>query len=383
VSNFGEALADAARSGVCQLLGIPEYINDALERIGFFPFDEARRAIPNFWRNLLCDTDAPPPNSPPFTGGQCECAGYRVTFQRTIAATNDRQVITTQPFPGPITGLFESQESGATFLRLEHGLCSGQQYFGQTRTLVSSTGALSSFGILSVQRTSGQDNCGNPPVVYPPLTPPDVTIPRDVTYENSLGVTVVVPVVFVYARANIDARANITIPFTATVNAGVTFNGTVNLDGSVTINVGSSVPSGRPKDPRKSPCDDIAIPVEDPSPDPTDSDQPDNPDRDKEEVIIGVLVTVTSLSNERASLIVQEDNPDIYAPNLGFVQFLCRIGQTSGGWTTDIPVKNRRHLIQCPWDQGAIAVRGTPQPGVEWTLTPVAGYAGIPVQYVS
>lgn len=227
------------------------------------------------------------------------------------------------------------------------------------------------------------DTCGDPDPDYEDLEPGDVTINQDITYNNSAGVSITIPVVLVYARANIDATANITIPFTANINGELEVTGNVNLDGTVNINIGSAGGGDAPKDPRKSPCDDIALPDGEVDEDPTDSDQPPQPDRDAEKVIKGVLVTVTALSNERASTIVQDENPDIYVPSLGHVQFLCRVGETSAAWTSDIPVKNRRNLIQCPWDWGAIDVRGTPQPGVTWQLTPIVGYVGQPVEYVT
>lgn len=382
MSNFSEALADAARSGLCQVLGSAEYINDALQRVGFFPFDAARRAIPNFWRNMLCDTDAPPVPGPPFTGGQCACVSYRVVFTRTVPGSQPQQV-TSQPLAGPILGLVQGTSGNATTFSVRHGVCSGGVQTGTTLTQVSSSSAGTTASIVSIIRVDGQpDNCGNPPPVIRPPNPGDVTVNRNVTYNNSNNVSVTIPVVFVYARATLDVDANITIPFTANINGELNVTGNVNVDGTVNINIGTAGGGSAPKDPRKSPCDDIALPTQPVPTDPTGSEQPPQPDRQREETIIGVLVTVTALSNERASLIVQDDNPDIYAPSLGHVQFLCRVGNTSAAWTSDQPVKNRRNLIQCPWNSGAIAVRGTPQPGVTWTLTPIRGYAGVPVEYV-
>lgn len=383
MSNFTDALADAARSGACQILGIPEYINDTLQRLGAFPFDAARRAIPDFWRRVLCDREAPPAPPPPFTGGQCACASYRVVFTRTLPGGSPTD-ITTAPLTGPILGLVSEVDGDVVRYRVNHGLCSGGVQTGTQLTTVSTSSVGTTASIVSVFRPDGQpDNCGSPAPIINPPDPDDVTVPRDITYENSDGVSVTIPVVFVYARAQVDVNANITIPFTLNVTPTLNVTGTVNVDGTVNFNFGGGNATSLPKDPRKGDCDDIAIPDEEPPDDPTDSDQPPEPEREREEVIRGVLVTVTSLSNERATLIVQNDNPDIYAPSLGFVQFLCRVGDTSAAWTSDQPVKNRRNLIPCPWADGAIAVRGTPQPGVTWTLTPITGYAGIPVDYIA
>lgn len=91
-----------------------------------------------------------------------------------------------------------------------------------------------------------------------------------------------------------------------------------------------------------------------------------------------MLVTVINPgARGRVGTLFQGDNPDIAVPNYGYVNFLCRAGGFQGGWTPDQPVKNGRCFIPCPWDGGAYAVEGTPQPGVEWVLTPV--YAKVPV----
>lgn len=396
MSNFLDALSGAARSGVCQLLGVPEYINDALERINFFPFDAARRAIPNFWRNALCDTPGPVPNPPPFTGGQCQArynySGVLNNFRFSPGCEAIASPFSGGPVWGPLSTSVRSEITTnnlkTNIVRVNHfGTGSFPQSipdFTDIRFASSSRdcpdGVLVSF---NPSRVDGlPDNCGDPDPTYRELEPSDVTINQDITYNSAGGVSITIPVIFVYARAQIDARANIIVPFTANINGELNVTGNVNLNGSVNFNIGTAGGGGSPKDPRKSPCDDITLPDGEVPEDPTNSDKEPRPDRDREQVITGVLVTVNQLLNERASTIVQGENPDIYAPSLGHVNFLCRVGEISGGWTSDLPVKNRRNLIPCPWPEGAVEVRGTPQPGVQWTLTPVFGYAGIPVEYV-
>lgn len=396
MSNFSEALAGAARSGLCQVLAVPEYINDTLERVGFFPFDEARRAVPDFWRNLLCDTPAPDPNPSPFTGGQCSAL---YTVQGAVRTYSPTQCIAaTTPFNfgnywGPIESVgIERAGTGQqgklyNFRFVNYGNGSFPMSIPQTTSLfVGGSGescpdvTLLSFNPIRVDGLP--DNCGNPDPEYRDLEPEDVTVNTAITYQNSLGVEVTIPVTLIYARAQVLALGDVIIPFTLQLSPTVAFNGSVSLGGTVNIYTAPTGPGTTPKDPRKSPCDDIPLPDGEVPEDPTDSDQDPEPDRNSQKVIKGVLVTVNSVENIRASVITQDENPDIYAPSLGFVNFLVRVGTISAGWTTDIPVKNRRHLIQCPWDEGALEVRGTPQPGVVWTLTPVFGYAGRPVEYV-
>lgn len=383
MSNFTEALASGARSAACQLLGLPQYLNDMTTRLSGGTFTPFLGGIPNLWRRALCDTDAPAPSPPPFTGGQCPIL-YKVTFRRNFrrisdGATVDQTLVHGPSLLGPINYFTEVRGTNIFLVAT-----TGQGNVDLTG-YNNDTNETLFLGITSVvPAVAGQsDSCGNPPPNYPPLTPPDVTIPRDIPYTNSDGVDVTIPVVFVFARAVLDVDANVTIPFTLNLTPTLNITGNLNVDGTVNFNFGGGTATTLPKDPRKGDCGDIPG-TDGPVPtDPTNSEQPPEPDRDREETIIGVLVTVTALSNERASLLVQEDNPDIYIPSLGHVQFLCRVGETSAAWTSDQPVKNRRNLIHCPWRDGAIAVRGTPQPGVAWTLTPIRGYAGIPVEYVT
>jgi len=383
MSNFTDALADGARSGLCQLLGLPQYLNDMTTRLSGGTFTPFLGGIPNLWRRALCDTDAPPPNPPPFNGGQCGGL-YNIRFRRRFTSnatgnTNDQTLNAVNPMTGPISQVRRRVGDNDVLVAIGGG--------GAEQILTSVNAVTNNIEILSIVQVipvgGFPDNCGDPSPEYDPLEPEDTRIPRDITYNNNLNVPVIVPVVFVYARAQIDVDANITIPFTVEFSPTLNITGNINVDGSVNFNFGGGTATTRPKDPRKGDCGDIAEPSDQVPIDPTDSDQPPQPDRERDEVIKGVLVTVTSLSNERASLIVQDDNPDIYAPSLGHVQFLCRVGDTSAAWTSDQPVKNRRNLIPCPWTDGAIAVRGTPQPGVTWTLTPIRGYAGVPVEYVT
>lgn len=339
--------------------------------------------IPNLWRRALCDTDAPEPPPPPFTGGQCPSVNYAVTVGIFQGGSLVSQ--TTVTGIGPVLGLRIEEIDNSSPGNPDGKILQAFVRFGGSAEQSAGSGNEDTqIRITNITRPDGlPDNCGDPPPDIDPLEPEDTEIPRDITYNNNLNIPVVIPVVFVYARAQIDVDANITVPFTVNFSPTLNITGTVNVDGTVNFNFGGGTATTRPKDPRKGDCGDIAEPTEEVPVDPTDSEQPPQPDREREEVIIGALVTVTALSNERASLIVQNDNPDIYAPSLGHVQFLCRIGETSAAWTSDQPVKNRRNLIPCPWRDGAIAVRGTPQPGVTWTITPIRGYAGVPVEYVT
>lgn len=382
MSNFLDAATSAVRNAGCQLLGVPTYINDTLQRLGFFPFDAARRAIPDFWRRALCDTDAPDPEPPPFTGGQCPTT-YRVTVRRafrqnTTGNQQNQTGLAAGNFLGPLR-----QERRQVGNNLVLFVIDGNGQETATFSVNNQTNTVLFLGIDGATRLDGQpDDCGDPEPEYDPVEPGDVTYETNITYDNSSGVSVTIPVVLIFARAQLTANANITIPFTLNLTPTLNVTGNLGLDGTVNFNFGGGNSTSLPKDPRKGDCGDIPLPDGEVPEDPTDSDKEPQKERDREVVLKGVLVTVNSLEGFRATQLMQNENPDIYVPNLGFVNFLVRVGEISGGWTGDIPVKNRRHLIECPWSDGAIDVKGTPQPGVTWTLTKVFGYAGTPVEYV-
>lgn len=353
-----------------------------IERVGFPAYNNPLVGVPNFWRNLLCDTPAPLPDPPPFTGGQCPGVLYRVPWVANFRRNSDGQVFNQSGTFLNVLGTVGEQQ-GTAGSQTVVVITSPDGVPRTTAGINEETNTILEQGITNITRMDNQpDVCGDPDPVYEELQPEDVTFDFDITFQNSSNVETTIPVTIIYARAQVLALGVVVIPFTLQLSPTVAFNGSVSLDGTVNIYTAPTGGGSSPKDPRKSPCGDIPLPDGEVPEDPTDSDQDPEPDRDREKVIKGVLVTVNSVENIRASVITQDENPDIYAPSLGFVNFLVRVGTISSGWTGDIPVKNRRHLIQCPWDDGALEVRGTPQPGVVWTLTPVFGYAGQPVEYV-
>lgn len=241
-----------------------------------------------------------------------------------------------------------------------------------------------SIGNISVVRQDGQpDNCGNPDPIPPDPIPTGGLPPVPITFDfapdiNNPSLTVNVTGTAIVLPVFVNAKAEINVPVSLSLNVDnqgdlLELNANINLStGDVSINVGGT-PGNR--DPGQDDCDpDYTEPTEEPPPSPVPVGPTDEPRPEEgEEVIIGVLVTVTSVSNSaKPSVIGQDANPDIYVPSLGHVNFLCRTGAGPvGGWMPDQPVKNRRCLIKCDWDYWAIDVKGTPQPGVTWILTPI------------
>jgi len=95
--------------------------------------------------------------------------------------------------------------------------------------------------------------------------------------------------------------------------------------------------------------DDVPTPITPPS--------PIVPEPETRQLLRGVIVTVTNIPDD-FGLIFQEGNPDIYIPNLGYVNFLIATGNVLS-WSVDLAVKNRRCFIPCPWEGGALRVEGT------------------------
>lgn len=337
---------------------------------------------------LQCDNPIPPPSEPPFTGGQCFTT-YDVSTTATLRINvppSEDTSTRTDRFTGQINGLSEKPNSSSgKDIVLNYTRPDGVQ---QEFTLYGYSGtnaSFTSYGITGIVRVDGlPDNCGDPPVL--PVPPPDpgsnVRTPT-VTYDDKDGNPITISPTIVVGIAYINASAQVIVPIEVNFNAEVSLTANLNIStGGITFSPGSG------SNKRRYPDDncvgdgwddfddggDLPPSAEDPS-----TDEP----KDEEDVIVAVIVTVTSMESGKPTQILQSGNPDIYAPYLGFVNFLIKPANTFGAaWTTDIPVKNRRHFIKCPWDGGAIAVDGTPLPGVEWALTPVRKKVKTPTTFV-
>jgi hypothetical protein len=177
---------------------------------------------------------------------------------------------------------------------------------------------------------------------------------------------------FGYATVNLDGTIN--IPVNARFSLNPEFNGNFNFN----FNTGDVQPDvSNPNAPVPTPCSPPSGIAPDPTiPDPP-VDLPDEPPLDpptdepteREKLLIGCVVT-TSFIEGNESLIVQDLNPNIYAPALGYVNFLIRVGNASA-WTINQFVTNERQFIPCPYDGGAVRVAGTPRYGNLFEVTPV------------
>jgi len=392
-SPLRDSLAGTAKKAVCQALNASEAFGDALV-YAYNSVLGTNLNPPNFAaiaKGLLCSEPAPvvPPGTSRPQGGQCPCVAYRVAGLLTRTTPNTANLtFANVDIWGPIAGFVPTFNSnGRTGYNI---LCRGQTSSPCQPGLVevppgagTGSGDVDQIILTSVIRLDGgPDDCGTgvfpvpvplPPTGLPIVLPPVVivrgpTIAPDIRYSPT--------VIFFQPRFDVDL--NLTVPFEIDTDiqlGPINFNpsGTLNLNtGDVTFNFSNGGPPSLP--PGKGDCEDLDDPVRPVPPrPPTSRPQPVDPDVTESDVLSGVQVTVESITpGNKASIIFQRSNPNIYAPNLGFVQFFAVDSEGEElGWSADIPVKNTFQFIPCPFPDGAKSVTGTPQPGVVWELTPI------------
>lgn len=347
----------------------------------------------------FCNREPSPPPSYPFAGGQCQ-AVYKIdgTAKETLSdgrvidsVWQDRRVW------GPILS-FGYEEQPATGIRVFYCECYGNGNLSNPLTVSTRVGMTSSTTgipdsvsfvatVTSIQRNDGlPDNCGDGPNAPPRnILPPPVDAP-DFVYIDDSGNTINVPLTFAFGLAYLDADLNLNLPVTVNIKPDFDIPVTIAPKFDVVFNLGTGdtvfKPSYPPGDEPPDPSDPDRPDNYEPSPDPPPNNDPSAPDpppppnkNELRRAIVACLVTTTSINTTSGvSQLGQDVNPDVYIPDLGLVSFLIQAGGTSGGWTEDIRVKNRRHFIPCPWPAGAIDVRGTPRPGVNFVVTPIYGY---------
>lgn len=369
-----------------------------------------RYAVPipfvyEWWRSN-CNEEPPPqpslvPIPPPFTGGQCPTM-YRVNYTNylfNVDPQTGQRLTTTRasgPFNadgmGPFSGTYSTKDppapangnQGAERIFLNFASNDVQIFFGGIFPIGNGSD-YSHTVINSVTRLDGQpDNCGSPPTTLPPAQPPpNPEINYNFDYTDSSGNTVNVDARINIGPFTINSNNQVSVPFTISYapDYSTSFHGAFNSDGEMEFNFGDSnynfggTPGCQPNP-------DNFVPDADTPDDVTGSDEPPDPEEDDPTPVIRGCIVTTTVIPEHQSIIYQDDNPDIMIPRLGNVQFLIAIGNRAA-WSDDIPVRNRRHFIACPWEGGAIQVRGTPAPGVQWSISPCYAREQYPVVFLT
>lgn len=352
--SFVEAVQEQSRVILCNLLGGPE----SVPYLGGSVSDDAnnlQRAI-NGARRYICNDADPIPSGelpqPEFTGGQCPF-NYNGVLRITVVTGSGDFSFNTNFFNilGPISGAYFELVPGQNSVRYGVVNDTGNVFVGAT-----SANGFQGVSVLSVTPSDGgSDNCGDPP----PQPPPDY-IPEAVTvnieYEDNSQTIINEDVDITFFSPVFVAPPVFFAPITITGN-DFALVGQLDLTGEFDISLfpDASIQVGGVTE------------VLPPGPDPSVPE----PDVDKTRVILGAIVTVTSVPGEFSETkIFQGDNPDIFIPRLGSVSFLIAT-QDAIAWTADIDVKNLRQFVPCPYLGGAVGVFGTPAPGWEFAVSPV------------
>lgn len=382
--NFIEALGESINRAACVVLGdaanTGELLNYVLEPLATSGTYNGAAALYAQRCGLPLPAGFTP--EPAFTGGQCPTS-YTVntTYRQTVNGVPGNPVNNSFPnIPGTIKGIERFTVGTGIGVRIRHGLPGNPGGVGFSNVVFISNAQpnnvdVTAFSITSVTRTDGlPDNCGSPPAGYPPYQPGSNTVNETVNVTNNEGDTLNIPVVLIFGYATLNVDGTINIP----VNADFALNPEFNGDFDFNFNTGETRPNvNNPSAPLPSPCTDPGGYTPDPTvpappsdiPDPPPIEPPTGEPVERERILKGCIVTTTLLDGNETTL-VQQDNPDIYIPATGYVQFRVRVGNSSA-WTNDVPVKSLRAFIPCPWDAGAIEVKGTPRFGNQFQITEV------------
>lgn len=384
MATFRDSFSDAIRNALCSYLDTIEGWQSWFFEEDPIPITPPSLGLTRWAIRMLCNREPPPSTAPPFTGGQC-LVNYSWSATRNTVrfstGNNEPLNFNRSPVPGRIGAVQNIQTMDGQFpvwlSRIPSTDANGNVTYTDLGTVRRDIFAEPSWTNVVVTRLDGlPDDCGSaiPPIT--PVPPPYPPYEVPVNYDDDDGNSFSIPIVLVFAPVRIELNGNLTVPFRVTIDPtfNATFNGTINLNtGGININFNSPnyAPSPLPNPDNFDTPDDIPpYPPDVPNGIAPPSSQ--NPDDDTEQVIRACIVTVTEV-DDFTSVIYQDANPDVYVPDLGLISFA--IATKKGvAWTSDIRVKNRRQFIPCPWEGGALAVRGTPREGVTWTITRV--YAG-------
>lgn len=240
-------LANGARQNICNIYR--NYPGWLLGQGTPFPAQFALRNLYNRMCPLPSEQPTGPPTVPPFSGGQCPGAIYRVYYRIQNSCENAYRDI--QNITGPIIGLRKaisfvgSSQSTATYLLHGTGETATAGVF--LHSYPTGDGGCNPIDdiIISVQRTDGgNDNCGNPTPSYPYIVPPVNVVNNTFNYTMNGGVVnLPISIIPVYNDFEFNLKPEINVDI-----GGLEFK--FNIDG-VDINVRNDIafPSTNPASP--------------------------------------------------------------------------------------------------------------------------------------
>ena len=231
---FGNAVKKV-QSGVCDLYRrYPSW-----STAGTLPGSPAEMASRGFY-DSVCGKDPgglPPPPTPPFSGGQCDCLLYNVTFERRNYSSSGAVTVNTSTamnVPGKIRGIEKVVLSTGN---VSYRILAGSPACPYNGFVVSNTSPSSDCFIKTVVRSNGaSDVCGNPPVDWNPLSkgsPPSSETTKTEPISDSGGNTF--PIVVIYAPITPTLNVNVDV---GGINfkldlGGVEINPEININGTV------------------------------------------------------------------------------------------------------------------------------------------------------
>ena len=297
-----------------------------------------------------CGFDPPAVGSP---NGKCS-TGYNLYARVVGTVQANGRKFDTGPYndggargvyTGPIGDLFE-----ATDERGRRGVYA-RDADGNTVLLANLEGLVDyNFAPDHRRADGGPENCSDQP--DPPPTFPDegITIPSP--SPEVPGDITIMPI-------NIGIGGAIIVP--VIINAPFFFM-------QVNININTGIPTiGLPGTNPDGCCSEI-------SPIPPDLEQPEEEqpeeEQPEEEVVAATVTILERLETTKLTTMFQSENPDIYIPALGYINFKYEIGGNTY-WSSDIPVKNEFQITANPLPFPAIGVAGTPYGGIRWRVSPL------------
>lgn len=263
-TNTRDTLRNVANTAANVLCGIYEqYPTGILPSVGSTPISNiATSLLDNLCapRNLL-----PPANTVPFTGGQCACVSYNISYNVVVNGVPSGPNSAT--LEGPISTYRDVDTSSGTALAVFGFIagtpqCNGPRKVGAIGNVNPRTSSLT---VISVTRVDGNpDNCGSPPARpiqdYPPPNSYTVNAPVTIGGNTVNAPVTIIPTVFAPVgifrpEFNVDV-GGINVNFNL---GGVDFtlkpelNVSVNLPGNYPP--GAKPPAIAPRDPVSETCD--------------------------------------------------------------------------------------------------------------------------------
>lgn len=394
MGTFFEGVKDAAQSVWCATSGLAGALWDAA--VGAANgFDFTPDQFGNFASRLTCNKPPDPQEDerPP----TCWPKDYRIDYTVNYKDLDEDPVVnlTLTSFVtvrGPIKGYeweFQGQsDRGPAGLYVNHGVPGDPN--GTARTFMFGAGSPNdgnfSFTVDGVTDLSPNTPCSLPPVIPPPTyNPGDWTGTTNINFTYIDGLDLTIPVAFFIGLAKIDINGELVVPVNLDFSPNINIDPTFDFNIDVHIPIGGGEPRvlppnkgpstgpdpGNPPVPRPDDFEPVPQPPSKP-PSVPDPGNPTKPDTTEYCVIRAAVVTTTSVSDRASPTIIgQDQNPDIYAPSLGYINFAYRFGNGSVAWGEDLPVKNLRQFFEVSWPAGAVDVKGTPKPGILWSITPI------------